>query len=227
VLPPELSPVHRIIRLAPGSRGNESSAKASWRYAPSQCGSWPFLIGDPATSDYIFMLEGQWDALALVSVMGWHLKAWPRIAVVGLRGSTSGARFLLHEINPKAHIFAMADSDDAGAKWFDEGGLLDTLHARARHVTSFWPTTEKCDLNDLVKSGEIDRTELLTHLQPFMTKPKSQRPTFLQWCKDSQAIKPEPLSTAIRYILGDKDKPQGHRPLRTWEGHWRKTLVSA
>jgi hypothetical protein len=226
--PAGLMPVSVHIRLAPGSRGNEVSSKASWRFDPSKCGSWPFLIGDPSQADHLFLLEGQWDALALVSVMGWHLKEhWPRVAVIGLRGSTSGAKLLLHEINPAAQLFAIADADGAGARWFEEGGLLDKLHSRVRHLHAFWPTTEKHDLNDLVKSGELDRATLLSYLQPLMVmRPKPRPPTFTAWCKGHTAD-PDPVGRAARFVIHDKAKPKGRRPLRAWEGHWSKCQVPA
>lgn len=221
-----LVPVSVHIRIAPGTRGNENSTKASWRFDPAKCGSWPFLIGDPAAADHIFLLEGQWDALALVSVMGWHLKErWPRVAVIGLRGSTSGAKLMLHEINPAAQLFAIADADGAGARWFEDDGLLAQLHGRVKHLHAFWPTTEKHDLNDLVKSGELDRATLLSYLQPLMVqRPKPRPPTFAAWCKEHTAD-PEPIARAATYVIYDKAKPKGRRPLRDWERHWTKCQV--
>lgn len=226
--PSGLLPVSVHIRLHPYSRGNDH-AKASWRFDPAKCGSWPFLIGDLATAEHIFLLEGQWDALALTSVMGWWRKEiWPAIAVVGLRGSTSGARLLKHKINPKAQIFAIADADGAGARWFEEDGLLARLHPLVRHVTAFWPTTEKADLNDLVKAGELDRPTLLAFLQPLMatSRTRTRGPTFGKWCREHQKD-PEPIGPAAAYILSDTRKPKGRRPLKDWDRHWRKTQVPA
>ena len=236
-------PVAVHVRLAAGSRGNETASKQAWHFTPKGRGSWPFVIGNPSTADHVFLLEGQWDALALVSVMGWHQReTWPKVAVVGLRGASSGAKFLKHEINPKAQVFAFADADGAGARWFvnkgdfidvkgkpvevREDGLLTKLGERVRAVTAFWPTTDKTDLNDLVKSGELDRDMLLFHLQPLMlsanAKPKG--PTFAQWCK-KQLKAADPLGGAARYVAADKKKPTGRRPLRTWERHWQKSKV--
>lgn len=241
-------PVSVHVRLAAGSRGNELSGKQAWHFTPKKRGAWPFIIGSLATADYIFITEGQWDALALVSVMGWHRKdEWPKIAVVGLRGATSGAKMLLHEINPKAQVIAFADADQAGSGWFvnkgdlvwvqdkvlgrkqveaREDGLLTKLHGRCRAVSAFWPTTEKTDLNDMIKSGELTRPLLLGYIQPLMvtakTKPKG--PTFAAWCK--KHVKAEaPIGPAARYVVADKKKPSGRRPLRAWENHWRKSQV--
>ena len=116
------------VRLAPGSKGNEASEKkASWRYDPPGCGAWPWVVGDLATARHIFVVEGQWDALALISMMGWHVVFPPTIAVAGLRGAASVQKLLAHPINPEAYIFAIADADAAGEKWFEEKGLLAML----------------------------------------------------------------------------------------------------
>lgn len=244
-----LLPVSVHCRLAAGSRGNELSGKQAWHFTPKKRGAWPFIIGNLATADYIFALEGQWDALALVSMMGWHRKEeWPSIALVGLRGATSGAKLLLHEINPKAQVIAFADADLAGSGWFvnkgdlvwvkdrehgrkqveaREDGLLTKLHGRCRAVTAFWPTTDKTDLNDLIKSGELTRPLLLAYIQPLMvtarTKPKG--PTFARWCKAKVKTTDPVISRAALFVTLDKKKPTGRRPLRAWETHWRKSKV--
>ena len=226
-----LVPVSVHCRLAPGSPGNLCNKpgqkwKQSWRFDPPECGAWPFLIGDPSQADHIFLLEGQWDALALVSAMGWHLKEkWPRIAVIAIRGAAGWRKLLLHEINPAAQLFAIADADGAGARWFEEDGLLAQLHGRVKHLHAFWPTTEKHDLNDLVKSGELDRATLLSYLQPLMVqKPKPRPPTFAAWCKEHTAD-PEPIGRAATYVRHDKGKPGGRRPLRDWDRWWTKCQV--
>lgn len=235
-------PVAAHIRLAPGTKGNPTDKKATWNFSPKGCGAWPFLIGDPATADYIFLCEGQWDALALVSLMGWHEReTWPAVAVVGLRGSSSGALLLKHSINPKATLFAIADADGAGARWFAnkgdiveangretevrEDGLLTKLHARCRTVSAFWPTTRKADLNDLVKSGELTRPLMLGYLQPLMVNPKTAKrgPTFAQWCKAKQGD--DDHGKAATHIHRDKRKPKGRRPLKDWERHWERSGV--
>lgn len=235
-------PVSVHIRLAPGSKGNPRE-KQSWNFNPKGCGAWPFLIGDPARARFIFLAEGQWDALALVSMMGWHLREWPRVAIIGLRGSTSGAKALKHSINPKATLFAIADADNAGSGWFEnkgdvkllddgkqievrEDGILTKLHGRVRAVHAFWPTTAKQDLNDLIKSGELDRETFLCHLQPLLPDPRAKvrGPTFAAWCRERQG-EPDPVGSAARYVVQDKGKPKGRRPLKVWDRYWRKTQV--
>jgi hypothetical protein len=65
-------------------RVQKKSEKASWRYSNRwanalECessrglGAWPFAVlpdGGSAAAKYIFCCEGQWDALALIDVMG-------------------------------------------------------------------------------------------------------------------------------------------------------------
>jgi hypothetical protein len=221
-----LIPVSVHIRLSPGSKGHHGrDKKASWNFDPVGKGAWPFIIGNASTADYIFLLEGQWDALALVSMMGWHRrKVWPRIAVIGLRGSTSGRKLQGYDLNKKARLFAIADADGAGAGWFKDGGLLAKLHEQVRDVIGFWPTEHKRDLNDLVKSGELDRDTLLHHLTPLMPLRKGPTITFLSWCLKKKDA-PGEIGRAATYVVNDKARPKGRRPLRDWDRHWRKCRV--
>jgi hypothetical protein len=224
--PKGLLPVSVHIRLAPGSKGHHGrDGKASWNFDPKKRGAWPFVIGDPATADYLFLLEGQWDALALVSVMGWHRReTWPPVAIIGLRGSTSGAKLLAHTLNPKARLFAIADADGAGAAWFKETGILSRLHGIVRDVVAFWPTEHKQDFNDLVKSGDLTREILLHYLLPLMPLRKGRGPTFLRWCRERASTK-DAIGRAATYVIRDTARPKNRRPLRDWDRHWRKSKV--
>lgn len=229
--PSGLIPVSVHVRLAPGSKGNEYDLKkASWRYDPAGCGAWPWVVGDLATAKHIFVIEGQWDALALISLMGWHTAFPKTVAVVGLRGATSGQKLLHHNINPEAYLFAMADADGAGDKWFEDKGLLASLGARVRkhRLHAFWPDATGDDLNDMVKNGSFTRELMLALLRPMLpsklTRPPG--PTFVQWCrKHSKDSSPEGI--AARYILADPIRPRGRRPLTVWKRHWQRTAVPA
>ena len=229
--PDGLLPVSVHVRLAPGSRGNEGQTKASWRYDPPGCGAWPWVVGDLATAKHIFIIEGQWDALALISVMGWHLSFPPTTAVAGLRGATSVAKLLLHPINPDAYIFAIADADGAGAKWFDENGLLAALTERINHpdrLHAFWPATPGADLNDLVKRGELTRPHLLDIILPLLPPRRTLRlPTFVEWCR-RHAQDEDPIGASVRHVLSDPVRSRWpRRPLRAWLAHWQRTEVPA
>ena len=224
-------PVSVHVRLAPGSKGNEASEKkASWRYDPPGCGAWPWVVGDLATARHIFVVEGQWDALALISMMGWHVVFPPTIAVAGLRGAASVQKLLAHPINPEAYIFAIADADAAGEKWFEEKGLLAMLGDRLRkrqRLHAFWPNSPGSDLNDMVKSGSFTRNHMLALLLPRLPTAKASRPpglTFVQWCRRHRTD-PAPLGAAAAHILSDRSRPKGRRPPIVWVRHWDKTGV--
>jgi DNA primase len=113
-----LIPVSSHIRLAPNTEGN-LHPKQSWRFSPKGCGSWPLVIGNYQTAKYLFIVEGQWDLLALIDCMGWHTKDFPaEVAIIGLRGAQSCDKFLEHyKLDPTAIAFAFADSDAAGSSW--------------------------------------------------------------------------------------------------------------
>lgn len=221
-------PVSVHVRLHPGSAGNETATKASWRFTPSGCGSWPFIIGNPATAAAIFLVEGQWDAIALTSMMGWHRREkWPSIAVVGLRGATSQAKALKHTFQPKAQVIAIADADGAGARWFEEDGVLEQLESRVRAVTAFWPTTEKKDLNDLIADGSLTRDLLANYLQPYLAPHAGppRGPTFSAWCKTQTNHENPAIRRAAAHVTEDKAKLKGRRPLRHWIAYWARQGV--
>lgn len=56
------------VRLGPRTRGNDT-AKPSWRFVPAGIGSWPFVAGQVETAKMVFILEGQWDAMALIDAL--------------------------------------------------------------------------------------------------------------------------------------------------------------
>ena len=220
-------PVSTHIRLAPHSRGNDH-AKASWRFDPSGCGAWPLVFGDLSSATYLFLVEGQWDALALVHLMRWHL-AWPAsTALVAMRGATSFRKLLTHyALNPKAIAFCFADCDNAGAEWFQPGGLVHQLSAKVRRTCAFWPGQQGADLNDLVKNG-LTREHLLALLAPKLPSRRMRKPsgpTFLAWCRTRIAA-PDPLGRAAQMVCTDKARPNGHQRLSVWERHWRKLSLT-
>ena len=173
------------IRLAPKSSGN-SSSKASWRYRPSGIGAWPFAVVPSAGISgvkYVFVTEGQWDALALIDVMGWE-KSWPEsIAVFGMRGATSWKKLLEYTFDPKASFFLIADHDAAGERWFtSDESISFKLEERGFRVWGFWPAGVK-DLNEAVAiMSEQDRLAFRELLRAKIPVKKSEpRPTFRQW----------------------------------------------
>lgn len=185
------------VRLAPHTAGNEHD-RASWRYQPRKgLGAWPFVIsptGPLAEARYLFILEGQWDALALVELFGWHRK-WPKgVAVVGVRGATSWERLLAYELDERATAFLIGDADKAGEGWFvprpGRRGELTFSEALGRRVRRVWawrpnPAWGK-DFNDVVKAASPQMRECivaqLRRFQRTKRKPKRGR-TFLQYAK--------------------------------------------
>jgi hypothetical protein len=134
------------IRLSPNTKGNEHP-KQSWRFSPSGCGGWPFIVGDQTTAKYLFILEGQWDALALIDVMKWHtLEKWPAsTAVIGLRGATSGDKLLTHyQLREDAIAFGFADADAAGSTWFFQPCRLCPHHPKDSPNKLTVCTADKC-----------------------------------------------------------------------------------
>lgn len=224
-------PVSVHVRLGPGTQGNDGK-KASWRYDPPGVGSWPFLIGELGTASHIFGLEGQWDALALVSIMGWH-RSWPdTVAVFGLRGATSGSRLLRHAINPDAYIFAFSDADAAGDKWFEPGAFMDQLGeklAHSRRLHAFRPCESGSDFNDMVKSGALDRDTLLSYIRPKLPQRRhaSAVPAFTVWCRAAAKHAEDPaVRSGADLVAKDKEHPGARKPLRVWQKHWSRQCLS-
>lgn len=182
------------VRLAPRKEGE----KASWRYsnrwgvdlaceASRGLGAWPFAVlpeGGMGAAKYIFCCEGQWDALALIDVMGWESK-WPaQVAVFGMRGATSWKKFMEYELKADAVAFLLADNDAAGLGWFvGEGNFSDELKKRVKAVHGYAPRAK--DLNDEVRGmSEAGREEFRVNLRRRIAKQKGfvkVKPTFLKW----------------------------------------------
>jgi hypothetical protein len=184
------------VRLAPRKEGE----KASWRYSNRwvegerlECetsrglGAWPFVVlpeGGIEAAKYIFCCEGQWDALALIDVMGWEMK-WPaQVAVFGMRGATSWKRMLEYALRNDATVSLMADNDEAGRSWFvGEGCFAAELRKRVMAVYGYSPKTK--DLNDDVRGMSMSqRATFRLLLRRWAVRPKiSIKPTFLKWLK--------------------------------------------
>jgi len=231
--PAEGGGVERIgwhVRLAPQSPGNEHD-KASWRYRPrTGLGSWPFMIlpeGGMREAQYLFILEGQWDALAIVDLFGWH-RQWPRgVAVAGIRGSTSWERLLQHELSQEATAFLIGDADVAGDGWFrpradrpEDVTFSEALARVVRRVWAFRPNPEKGkDLNDVVKfSEEAEKEVLRSRIRAFIKKkekPRAKKKTYYSWLllKVNKAKGPNLRA----YLDGRRDKvPKGRARKAAW-----------
>lgn len=220
-------PVSTHLRLAPHTRGNDKP-KQTWRFDPAGRGGWPLVFGTPHDCVHLFLLEGQWDALALVHLMGWHT-GWPAgVCLVAMRGAGSFRKFLTHyAIHERAAAFAIADADNAGAEWFQPDGLVHQLSARVGRIHAFWPGERGKDLNDVVKDG-MTRADMLAILRPKIANPHRRKltgPTFLAWCRLRHHA-PAPLGRAARAVIADADRPTGRKRKSVWERHWQKRGVA-
>ncbi|MFZ4695458.1 MAG: CHC2 zinc finger domain-containing protein [Verrucomicrobiia bacterium] len=218
-------------RLGPETPGNPQ-AKGSWRFIPSQCGSWPFVVGDVESASVVFALEGQWDALALIDVMdGWTM-VWPKgVAVVGMRGATSWKRFLkFYSFAQGATLFCLSQSDDAGQRWFDEGGFASEAQAKFHRVYGFKTLVDGCkDWNDCLKAGQLNGPGWAeVFRRKLRGKPggkKVAKKTFFQWCVVA-AKREGPVGIAARDVRADKLRPRRRKPLATWERHWERRGIN-
>lgn len=233
---PDHIPAKRLLphaihcRLGANTPGNKH-AKQSWRYDPTGSKAWPFIWGDPFHAKWIFILEGQWDALALADLCGWHSPASmpPHTCIIGLRGATSW-RLLLHAthglpLDPEATAIAIGDADIAGAKWYEPGGFIQTLRTRVKRVVTYRPTHPGCkDFNDLTKGHHITGTEFLKWVKSRLRRHPWQRPgpttTFYQFCQTAAKGEGEHAISA-RLVINDPQHPRGRRKYSVYRSYWR------
>jgi hypothetical protein len=222
-------PIGWHVRLGPFTAGNEH-AKASWRFAPKGIGSFPFVAGDVATARGLIVLEGQWDALAFIDLLGWHEQWQPHTAVIGMRGATSWKKFLAHfPLAKEAVLVTISDRDAAGEGWNKKGGFYEQAERRCRRVIAYRPTADSGgkDFNDLTKAGVIRREALVYALQNKLAKTRQrQRMSFLKFCK-AMVHRDDTVGAAARTVLVDKGRPRRSRRLRDWQRHWDSLHLDA
>ena len=225
----DLVPISIHCRLAPNSQGNPHS-KPSWRFDPTGTRAWPFFWGNPVGAKWIFFTEGQWDAMAIADICGWH---WPTsmppgVCIIGLRGAQSW-RLMLDPtigipIDPAACAIAIGDADTAGTKWYEEDGFLDILSPRLSRLVTLLPTAPGCkDLNDLIKAGHLTGTDFLAQIRPRLTtptRPDTPPLAFLKWCRIA-ALTSGTIGMTARLILMDPSHPKGRRSPGYWRTYWR------
>jgi hypothetical protein len=230
------------IRLGPGTPGN-TSEKNSYRFDPTGIGSWPLVIGEPAAATHLFFIEGQWDAFALVQLLGWHTRPAPPItsAIIALRGAANWKLWLAHQpLREDATAYLFPDNDISGRAWMEappskhgappERTFVESLtwlpdgspRIATTHTFAI-PGGEK-DLNDALKKGRITPADFRTALIPLIRPsiPAKKRGTFLQYCK-AHKQRPDIYGTAARSVIADPQRPPGPRPsLRSWLQHWQQ-----
>lgn len=225
-----LTPHAIHCRLAGQTPGNKHD-KQSWRYDPAGSKAWPFIWGYPEGAKWLFILEGQWDAMALADLCGWHSPAAmpAHTCIIGLRGATSW-KLMLHAthglpIDPEASVIAIGDADVAGAKWYEPGGFIETLRTRVKKLITFKPTQPGCkDFNDLTKGHHITAVEFLNWVKARIRRHPWQRlgpsQTFYQFCQIIAKGEGDQATTA-RSITNDKNHPRGRRRSSIYRAYWR------
>jgi hypothetical protein len=180
---------------------------------------------------YIFCCEGQWDALALIDVMGWEAK-WPAgVAVFGMRGATSWKKFMEYDLNKEAVAFLLADNDEAGRGWFlGDQNFSDELRKRVRAVYGYWPVAK--DLNDEVRGmDEAGREIFRASLRRRIVKQKGRvkmKPTFLKWLRGEKKKNREDgvVEFAVAATRRGAEVPKGRAQKRVWvrfiQGAWQE-----
>lgn len=229
-----LQPISIHCRLGPHTQGNDT-AKPSWRFDPSGTRAWPFFWGNPIGARWIFFVEGQWDAMAIADICGWHWPAAmpPGCCIIGLRGAQSWRLFLDPKIgipiDPKASAIAIGDADTAGTKWYEPDGFLDQLEPRLTRLVTLLPTSPGCkDVNDLIKSGRLTGADFLEQIRPRLQAPKlpdAPPMTLIQWCKLA-AYAESPISITARQILSHDGRPRGRRSPGYWRTYWRSLRLT-
>lgn len=233
------------VRLAPKTRGNDSP-RASWRYRPGGIGAWPFrVLPNPLNMPhaelmdqvrYVFVCEGQWDALALIDVMGWEASFPSNAAVFGLRGATSFVKLMesfpkvphplgLGEMVRPRTFFLIADHDRAGAAWFSGGKSFSMkLEEEGHRVHGFWPALGIKDLNDAVKGFSPEEREAFRDLlrSKIPVRRKKVKPPFRKWLASQRSRGTHIASFAGRALLRGGAAPKGNAPLWKWEQFLKK-----
>ena len=181
------------ICLGPGTPGNLSSNN-SYHFDPPGIGSWPLVIGDPATAIHILFIEGQWDALALVQLLGWHTHPIPpsSAAIIAFRGAANWRLWLAHQpLRKEATAYLFSVNDPSGLAWIQ--------HTPTKYITYTGPTFVESltrlpngnpriaaihtitipggetDLNDALRKGLTTSSAFCSALPSFGPHPRSSK----------------------------------------------------
>jgi hypothetical protein len=228
------------IRLGPGTPGNTKGTRPSYRFDPPGIGSWPLVIGEPAGATILFFLEGQWDALALCQLLGWHQRnSIPATsAIIALRGAQNWRLWLTHQpLRQDAIAILFPDNDTAGSIWIEDPHGRPTFVHTLTWIDEKTPRIHRSeclaipgghkDLNDALKLGGLTTEDFRAALTPLIRTiqagtrkdGKTHPTTFLAYCR-SHRTRTDLYGTAARYVLEDTARPRGKPNLRTWVKHW-------
>lgn len=172
----EIKQVAYHVRLKP----RPGEKKASWRFCPSGVGAWPYILGDVESAKFLFICEGQWDAIAICDSLGIGMEAMfhEEIAIAAMRGAQNWRLFVEHyllrgltqdhvkamaapkeklKLRPRLKCLVICDADDAGETWTtgvdDQPSFVQILQAVCGHVYVREPLEGfGKDFNDILKT---------------------------------------------------------------------------
>lgn len=184
---PVLNPEGNIVNLM---TYDESLKKGKTRSTPT-CARHLYLSNKIADSGPIYVCEGEWDALALESLLD---KAGVTSAsVVAVPGAETFKKEWIGLFD-KREVVLLYDNDSSGQDGKQK--VIDTLTDKAKSIRSLvWPsnTPDKYDISDLVRDNGLTKktwTRLLDMVQDETgrpSKPKIQRTSFRSVLKDFKA----------------------------------------
>ena len=184
---PVLNPEGNIVNLM---TYDESLKKGKTRSTPT-CARHLYLANKIADSGPIYVCEGEWDALALESLLD---KAGVTSAsVVAVPGAETFKKEWIGLFD-KREVVLLYDNDSSGQDGKQK--VIDTLADKAKSIRSLvWPsnTPDKYDISDLVRDNGLTKktwTRLLDMVQDATgrpSKPKIQRTSFRSVLKDFKA----------------------------------------
>ena len=184
---PVLNPEGNIVNLM---TYDESLKKGKTRSTPT-CARHLYLANKIADSGPIYVCEGEWDALALESLLD---KAGVTSAsVVAVPGAETFKKEWIGLFD-KREVVLLYDNDSSGQDGKQK--VIDTLADKAKSIRSLvWPsnTPDKYDISDLVRDNGLTKktwTRLLDMVQDETgrpSKPKIKRTSFRSVLKDFKA----------------------------------------
>ena len=167
---------HRIF-------GRQIKTFKNWRCSPADTPLpiVPFMFWDYTKAERLLIVEGAWDAMALVAALGWHLPSrFPlNTCILGVRGVhllRDLFGFVGKNLGGRAKVVVIAQNDDPGLSWIRQPELSRGLIEKAAGI---WLTHVSLrfgkDINDAYKKGAfIDWSleEFLNSLEPGTYKPR-------------------------------------------------------
>jgi hypothetical protein len=127
-------------------REAEGTEKIIWFFTPKGPVA-PLIIGDYRTASMFWVFESQFDMLAVLDRVGWHLEPPPNLAAIVTRGA-SNVRLLADLCGKDVTVYAFAQNDVAGKNWLS--GVARQGCCRCLHVVTPEPFK---DANDWTRAG--------------------------------------------------------------------------